>query len=1678
MKKRIIAFLVTLSLLITMLVGTATTAQAMTVNLYVTNLPRAAEQNRTGWGCPADLYLAAGWFHGRSSDNLVITQGDYTGKVAYCIEPGVRLSANFDQSTINQWDENLWENGFLTSPQLSSRQMRTLLGRILYYGYENETAEPILWVSTDQIGATSIAQYIATQLLIWETVVGERMPDFTKVNASLYRDVRGQPCSPVISLVSPSHPLYGQIMSAYAYIESQVKNHSMLPSFMAEDPQLAETVELQQDGSGYTATLTDTNGVLGNYSFSASGISCSVSGNQLILRSDTPLTGEITLSANKGAARKGLLTWTDGQTGYASDANNIQDVVTYGADVADPIYAYLKLKSEQFGSAKIVKTSEDGKVEGVKFRVEGNGLDQMVTTNASGVLQIDNLIPGVYTVTELAEDKYEPQETRQVTVVAGQTATVTFNNKLKRGDLAVTKTAEDGLEEGMKFHLYGTSLSGLPVDEYAIVGSDGKAKFQGVLIGTGYTLEEVETPDRYIVPDEQEADIEWKKVTNKFFDNDLKRGNLTVTKTAEDGLEEGMKFHLFGTSLSGLPVDEYAIVGSDGKAYFKDILIGTGYTLEEVETPDRYVVPKKQTAAVEWNKVTEKSFDNPLKKWNLTVAKRDSETGVPQGDATLAGAVYGVYQGDKLIDRYTTDADGKFTTKYYLCGDDWSLREITPSEGYLLDETTYHIGAEAKNYTVEYNAAPAIGSPEDIIKGKIAIIKHTDDGSTQIETPEVGAVFEVYLKSVGSYAAAKATERDRLICDENGFAETKELPYGVYTVHQVSGWDGRDLLPDFDVYIAKDGQTYRYLINNHNFESYIKIVKTDAETGKTIPYAGAGFQIYDPDGNLVSMSYTYPQFTTIDTFYTNAEGYLLTPEKLPYGEGYSIVEVQAPYGYVLNTDPVYFDVTEENSAEEDTVTVVEVTKADMPQKGNIIVTKTGEVFSSVTENGGIYQPRYEETGLPGAVYEITAAEDIITPDGTLRYAKGTVVDTVTTGEHGKAVSKALYLGKYEIREITAPYGMVLNEEIRAVELTYAGQETTITETATEFYNKRQKVEIDLSKVMEKDDRFGIGNNDEILSVQFGLFAAEDIVAADGTRISKDGLIETVTCDENGYAVFTTDLPVSTKLYVKEIATDSHYILSDTQYPVAFKYAGQEVAVIHVTVNDGESIENEILRGNILGHKTDRETKENIAGAVFGLFASDTTEYTEDNAILTAVTGEDGVFKFEDLPYGSYVIVELHPAEGYLPNTEPHHVHVTTEAEVIEITVVNDKIPEIGTTATTEEEKQTHPNEQITIEDEVEYKHLIPGKEYTVKGILMDKATGEPFLVNGEQIVSEVTFIPEDFSGFVTVTFVFDGTGITQNTDLVVFESLYKDGLALTVHADIEDKDQTVTVLVPEIGTTASVDGEKEICATEVFTLEDVVSYENLIPGKEYLLKGVLMDKTTGEPLLLNGEEIRSEITFVPEAPAGEITVSFSFDSKYIKEDTDIVVFESLCKDGLELAAHADIEDEGQTVKVHVPEIGTQATANGEKEVEAKGEITIEDTVSYQHLTPGKEYTIKGVLMNKATGEPFLVNGRELHAEATFTPETADGEVIVYFAFDAAGIIAETELVVFETLYRDGVEIAVHADIADEEQTVTLKPVLPVSPKTGVRYPLRLLLLAGSSLAVILLTVNRKRYTAA
>ena len=864
-------------------------------------------------------------------------------------------------------------------------------------------------------------------------------------------------------------------------------------------------------------------------------------------------------------------------------------------------------------------------------------------------------------------------------------------------------------------------------------------------------------------------------------------GNLKISKTSEDEIIKNIPFTVKGNGKTyNLTTD------ANGNAELKNIPVGTYQVYEEDIL--RYVKQTTQTVTVTNGNTAIVSFNNKLKKFRVNVVKSDIEKGNAQGDAKLSGAKYGIYKGNQLIDTYTTDENASFTTKYYICDTNWTIREISASEGYLVNDEVYKVGADPKLYTVEYNECKNAVT-EQVIKGKIAIIKHTDDGSTQIETPEKGAEFQVYLKSAGSFVNADKDEKDTIICDEDGFASTKLMPYGVYTVHQTKGWEGREKIKDFDVFIDTDMKEYKFLINNSNFESYLKVVKLDKETNKQIAYKGAGFEIYDSNNHRVSMQFTYPEVTEIHTFYTNSEGYLITPEKLPYGD-YTLKEVQAPYGYVLDSTPIPFTITQENSSTDTGVTVVKVKARDMAQKGVIEITKSGEIFKSVNEKEGIYTPIYENGNLANAVFEIYAAEDIVTLDGTTRCYKDEKIDEITTDKNGIAKSKQLYLGKYTVVEKTAPSGFVNANEQYDVELAYAGQNVSVTSTALSVYNDRQKVSVSLLKELSKDERFKLGMNDEILSVQFGIYADEDIKAADGSVIPKDSLITYGNCDENGKLTFNCDLPIGFKWYAKEIATDKHYILSDTKYEFNTEYQGQDIETINIDLNNGEPIVNDLIYGTVKGLKIDRETEKAIKGALFGLFKSDTTEYTETNAILTAKSDENGIFVFDNIPFGDWIVKELQPAENYLPSDDIHHITVTDNEQIIEITAVNDKIPELKTTATINGKKEVTAKGEITIDDVVEYKHLVPGKEYKIVGTLMDKSTGKPFEIDGKDVTSKVTFTPEKSNGKVTVLFTFDSKYIKSDTDIVVFESLYKDGNELAIHADIEDEGQTVTINVP------------------------------------------------------------------------------------------------------------------------------------------------------------------------------------------------------------------------------------------------------------------------------------------
>lgn len=790
--RRSISGLLALLICFTAILGSGMTAYAAaftgeTADSYSVAFPRDGDANLDysgTWGHD-ELHYMNGWTSGEATWMTTLhTIGSFDGPACYCIEPGVprNLYRSYESYGEDYWDTFPAEY----NRTIDGRTMKTLLGRIMQYGYQGNLS--LDWRSQNEADADKLAHMMATQVLVWETVVGERDADFNHVDPGSADAVK--------SVYRTSHPLYSRFSAYYDSIETSVKKHTVVPSFMDRSEEAAQTVELSWDGGRYTATLTDTNGVLGEYAFSSaqSDMTFAVSGNNLTISAETAPADGVTITAVRNNTRQGVVVWSDGH--YGPDGT-MQDVVTFRDTVSDPMYAYLHLKVG-YGSVKIIKTSEDGEVSGISFTVSGSGTEQTVTTNATGEMQLDDLRPGVYTVTEQSSNRYEPQEVRQVTVLSGQVAAVTFHNTLKRG-------------------------------------------------------------------------------------------SLEVVKTAEDGLNEGVKFHLTGTSLAGLPVDEYAVTGSNGKAVFSDVLIGTDYILSEVDTGIRYVVPEDQTTAVEWNTVTQVEVRNVLKKWSATVTKRDAATGLPQGDATLAGAVYGVYRGEELIDTYTTDESGQFTTTDYVCGNDWTIRELSPSEGYLLDDTVYPVGAEPQHYTEEYNPI-ALDVTEQVIRGGVALTKVDRDYP---ENKLEGAVFEVYRDS---------NRNQELDAEDELLGTMEELGGGEYALTGLC----------YGGYFAKEAQAPEGFYLDEN--AYYFAITTDGETVTVENEAGKGFvnaaQVgslrivkTSSDGKLEGFSFRVTGANGYDqVFQTDAEGFILV-EGLRIGD-YTVSEVRdgSSDGYLLPAD--------------------------------------------------------------------------------------------------------------------------------------------------------------------------------------------------------------------------------------------------------------------------------------------------------------------------------------------------------------------------------------------------------------------------------------------------------------------------------------------------------------------------------------------------------------------------------------------------------------------------------------------------------------------------------------------------------------------------------------------------------------------------------------------------------
>ena len=1001
----------------------------------------------------------------------VIRVGSSDGPVAYCIEMGTSMDSGGNYTAEDISFNDLWRS------QLSVTG-REYISLVSMYAYPNFT-----------YGAHWVDAYAATQVLIWEFSIGFR------VSANGFNNPGGYDGTQLYNKTikgTPAEAVYNSILS-------EIKSHISIPSYASRTIATAPTHKMTWNSSTNRCEYTVPTSQIGAYKFTSlpAGVGMTTSGSNTVFYTTAEVTGNsgtVTMKRDLPEPAQDILVF-----------NHATSQKCVAGTAKDPVAAYFKLESEIRGNAKIVKTSEDGVVGNIPFTITGNGVNQNIRTMASGEFLIENLRPGVYTVTEGAIDRYAPQESRQVTVVSGQTSIVTFNNKLK--------------------------------------------------------------------------------------------------------------------------------------------------------------------------------------KFNLHIKKTDAKTGYAQGDASLANAKYGVFENGVLVDEYYTDIFGEFDTKTYICGENWVLKELEPSPGYLLDPTEHHIGAEPGNFTIEYNPL-GLDVTEDCKMGSVVLVKIAGDGSTAIEPGEIGATFELYLTKAGSYGKARAAEKDILVVDKNGFAEsTHQVPFGWYTVHQKDGWEGKEKIEDFQIFVGSEHNESVYrIINNAPITAKIKIEKRDLSTGKLIAASGIGFKLFDPSGKQIIQHYDYPRPADVEIYYTNESGWLMLPEPIGYGKGFKLVEVQTAPPYFLSPDPVFFDV-------DGSETVVTVTKYNECQMGKIHVDKLGEVFADVIKSGDVYQPVYKVQGMSGAVIDFYCAEDIII-NGDVKVKKDTLVSTVTTTKTGGETG-LLFPGLYYYIERIAPYSMTGNGEKHYVEIAYAGQ--TVKEsltTAAPIFNERQKAILTLEKIMEQDKLFKIGINGEILSVRMGLFAAADIVADNGQKIPKDGLIEILAVSEDGSATFKTETPVGSALYVKEISTDKQYqLLGDQSFPVVFEYAGQDTAIVHLKVNDGAPIINDLIRGEVKGLKVD-ESGAGLGNALIGLFRPDADIFTEESALFITLSADDGSFAFTRVPYNEtgWIVREIAPPTAYILSDQAFPVIITEQGAVVEIVMENTLIR--GSARTTKVDAE-YPTNKLT-----------------------------------------------------------------------------------------------------------------------------------------------------------------------------------------------------------------------------------------------------------------------------------------------------------------------------------------------------------------------------------------------
>ena len=1178
---------------------------------------------------------------------------------------------------------------------------------------------------------------------------------------------------------------------------------------------------------------------------------------------------------------------------------------------------------------------------------------------------------------------------------------------------------------------------------------------------------------------------------------------VTLTKTSADvSITQGNSAYSLagatynvykGTSGTGSVVATFT-TDEAGHATLSTPLEDGTYSVKEVTPPKGYKLDEKIYTFTINGADTSLSVEDEPGTLTLKLKKKDSQTGsTPQGNASLAGAVYQVsYQkgGQTVTEELTSDSSGNLGTLEGLPLGTVTVKELTAPEGYRLDTEVHTYTVDGSQLVGDTYTLEVDDLTEEVQRGGLTIQKQDSQTGTtpQGDASLEGIQFEIVNQSTNPVVVNGSTAQPGQVAmtittNASGVATTGEnaLPYGEYTVREVSTNDSmlQTFTEEISVTISEDGQMLEYEVENEVVRGGIDIEKQDSEMGTTpqgnSSFAGISFEVVNRSTNPVVVgSQTYAVGDVVMTITTDESGRASTGnDVLPYGT-YEVKESSTNESMLLTWQGETVQVRQNGHS-------VSVTAVDEVERGGLSVEKQDTITGSTPQG---------DANFVGINFQIiNNSRNPVMVEGQ-KYQPGEVVKTLVTDAEGKAstADDLLPYGEYILHESATNESMLLT----------APDQTVLVEDDGIIYEFTMANEVVRGGVLiEKRD------------LESGLLTPLGGASLDGT------LFEITNMSRNpvyvGGALYQPGEVCATIEVVDGIAqTDARalpygsYQMVETKPGEGYLHTDQTVRSFQIRQDgqviefrDGDAAYNQVIRGDLQFIKVGEGGESNMhrfANVAFKLTSqttgeshilitdengevrtesswnphsqntngndeiTDETLWDDHNGTWFGLTTEGWTVDVQDelcaLPFDTYTLEEL-PCEGNqgyelvkVPN-----ITISRNNTTIYLGTIDDQfegIPEIGTTATVDGEHTAEPAGEVTLIDTISYKNLKVGETYKISGVLMDKETGEPLLVGEQQVTAELEFTPTSSEGSVELTYTFDGSALAGKS-VVVFEDLYQGENVVASHADINDEGQTVSFGQPEIGTTATIDGEKTAQPAEQITITDTVEYSGLTVGQEYKLTGVLMDKETGEPLLIGeGEEqtqVTSEATFTPAEASGTIEVLFTFDASALTGKA-VVVFETLFQGETEIASHEDIEDEGQTVTfVEGPKIGTTATVDGQHTAEPTGEITIVDVVAYSGLTPGETYKMSGVLMDKATGEPLLVGEEQAQvtAEVEFTPESADGTVELTYTLDAS-TLAGTTIVVFETLYSDGVEIAAHADINDENQTVEITE--PEKPTLG------------------------------